>query len=69
MEPHSTPLNAEHEARVYPIAKQIMLGRWALIEPWVYVYFVLCLLALLVSLRPQPNLIKSKNEKQSFHAH
>ena len=49
------PLSNSEEDRIYPIAKQIMLGRWAGLESATYLLFFLCLAALLISFaQPKP---------------
>ena len=40
------------EAAVYPIAKQIMLGRWVWLEPLFFVLTWICLAALAIALVP-----------------
>jgi len=40
------------EAAIYPIVKQIMLGRWAWLEPLFFALTWLCLAALAVALVP-----------------
>lgn len=69
MRSNSPGLTRDKEAMMYPIIKQIMLGRWALIEPAVCVYFLLCLVALLLCAQPRPNVNQIRNENQSIHAH
>lgn len=43
---------AGREAAVYPIAKQIMLGRWVWLEPLFLVLTWICLAALAIALVP-----------------
>lgn len=53
----------------YPIAKQIMLGKWVVVEPLILALFVLSLVVLLLGPARQAPTRKSTDEKQSIHAH
>ncbi|MBS1719060.1 MAG: hypothetical protein JST35_01290 [Armatimonadetes bacterium] len=65
----TSELTPAETASTYPIAKQIMLGRWVLLEPAVYALFLLCIIALFLGGQSKPTLRKKPNEIQSIHAH
>ena len=69
LDPRPNASSADHELKTHPLAKQIMLGKWVIVEPLILALFVLSLVVLLLGPARQAPTRKSTDEKQSIHAH